>query len=238
MLRLTVYEGPSPQSIIEPPEFTLYADGRAIYAVKFRARDELRPSFELHLAQLSNEQLNALVADALGPGGLRDARAEYDIRGVIHREWNYFDVHAEGIDKEVRVFGLDYEPAPDAAERAKFAGLAARLLNVPAEVDAGRAAYGGRFQPTAYDAFLNPGGPADHLPVSADWPWPDLEPVDFGREPDGTIVRRLTQLQGEAVIDLGIDEYVIAEAPDGETYSIRIRPLLPDEAAKPGPVWE
>ena len=237
VLRLTVYEFPTAVTIKETPEFTLYADGRVIYAVKFRPPNAAWSTFELHSAQLNADQATALMSVALDEGGLRDARGEYNIPNAVDREWNYFEVHVDGVDKEVRVYGLSDESAPDAAERVRFATLRDRLLNFPAVIQAGQAANLGIFEPTAYDAFLHSGVVTEELPVNADWPWPELDVSDFGSV-NGTVWRRLTQAQGEAVSELGINEYLIAEAPDDEKYLIRIRPLLPDEASEPGPVFE
>jgi len=237
LLRLTVYEFPTPVTIKETPEFTLYADGRVIYAVKLRPPNGGWSSYELHSAQLSADQITEVVSAALDEGGLRDARAVYNIPNAVDREWNYFEVHAEGVDKVVTAYGLSDDAAPDSADRARFATLRDRLLNFAAEVEAGQAATLGLFEPTAYDAFLHTGVVTEELPVSGEWPWPDLSVSDFGSV-NGTVWRRLTRAQGEAVTGLGINEYLIAEAPDTEKYLIRIRPLLPDEAAEPGPVFE
>ncbi len=237
VLRLTVYEFPSAVTKIESPEFSLYADGLVIYAVKERSPDWTWPTYELHAAQLSTDQVTALLSAALDEAGLRDAREEYNIPGGdmgMELEWNYFDVRAQGVDKRVRVYGLGHDDAPDAAERRGFAQLASRLLDFGAEIEAARAVDLGQFSPTAYDAFLHTGVVTEELPVNADWPWPDLDVSDFTSF-DGKLWRRLTPAQGEAVLELDIREFLIAEAPDREKYVISLRPLLPDEAVESGP---
>lgn len=240
VLRLMVYEFPTAVTKIEAPEFTLYADGRVIYTVKTRSTDSTWPTYELHSAQMSPDQATALLAAALDEGGLRDAREEYNIPGGdmgMELEWNYFTVAADGVDKSVRVYGLGHDAAPDPAERARFASLAFRLLDFPAEIESGGATYLGIFEPTAYDAFLHSGVVTEELPVNADWPWPDLDASDFTSVNDETW-RRLSGPEGEAVLAAGIDESLIAQAPNGKKYLIRIRPLLPDEVERPGPVSE
>jgi hypothetical protein len=152
----------------------------------------------------------------------------------MHEDWNYFEVRADGIDKQVRVYDLGHVGGPDAAERRGFAQLASRLLDFGAEIEAARAADLGQFSPTAYDAFLHSGVVTEELPVNANWPWPDLDVSDFTPF-DGKLWRRLTPAQGEAVLELDIREFLIAEAPDREKYVISLRPLLPDEAVESGP---
>jgi hypothetical protein len=236
LLRLTVYEFPTAVTKVEAPEFTLYDDGSAIYAVKFRRPDSTWDTYQLHEARLSPNQAEALLLYALDDGGLRDARPEYNIPAdglSRHDEWNYFHVWQNDTLKEVRVYGLTAESAPDAAARAKFAAIADRLLNFSAEIDAGAATYVGLYEPAAYEARIHSGGVAKHMPVNADWPWPDIMPSDFKTYPDGGLWLSLTAEQGDAVLDLGINEYLIAEAPDGERYAIHVQPLLPDETAGP-----
>jgi hypothetical protein len=64
---------------------------------------------------------------------------------------------------------------------------------------------------------------------STPWPWSDLEPSDFRVRSDFGLERVVTRAQAFAVLDLGIDQDLVATGPDGKNYLIRIRPLLPDE---------
>ena len=80
----------------------------------------------------------------------------------------------------------------------------------------------------------NPGAVVDGGPVP--WPWDDIAPGDFAADADPNGLqfphRTMTPAEVEA---LGITGYegglqnVIVAGPDGTTYTLSIRPLLPDE---------
>jgi hypothetical protein len=91
------------------------------------------------------------------------------------------------------------------------------------------------YQPSGWRAVLveSPGGPAKTFP----WPWPDHAVTDFEAVPDDPSVptfpmRVLTAEEIEAMgvgdVSGGLIGYY-AQGPDGKTYTIPIRPLLPDE---------
>lgn len=218
LLRLDAYIGAPLQGITvgRPALFSLYGDGRAIYVVGDGYR------FELRHAQLSGEQVQALLSDALGPGGLAEALWTYD--DVMFESTHVFEIHAEGITKQVTVIGLGFEDSevPSAGIRAKLNWLAERLTKFDAEIAGGGASGLGRYEPEAYRGALYPPYVED-LTANADWPWPEVLPSEL--IPSGV----LTAAQGRAVLDLEIGQNLIARGPDGQLYQITVRPLLPEE---------
>jgi hypothetical protein len=67
VLRMTVYEPPSPATTREPPEFSLYADGRVIYLQKLAGG-----GFELRHAELDEAGMSEFTG--LAVAALRDAQ--------------------------------------------------------------------------------------------------------------------------------------------------------------------
>lgn len=232
VLRMWLYNGLAyPPTVERPPEFTLYGDGHVVYTILGGY-----PSFEMHHAQLGANQVDSLLSDALGPGGLATARPRYEDVAITDLTWTNFEIHAGGTHKTVAVYALGdmNDDVPIAAARAGFKLLANRLGNFAAEVAAGDALDLGAYQPAAYAATLHR-SPRD-LESNAEWPWPDLAPDSLGRPQVGDEVRGvLTFEQGQAVIDLGITQSLVAIAPDGFPYLIQIRPMLPEELAPGSP---
>jgi hypothetical protein len=231
LLRMSVGGGlPNPALTFEdPPRFTLYGDGRIIHTVAHESDDGTFTS-EQRLAQLPEDRLGALLALALGPGGLATAKDSYRDVEVFDAVTTIFEIHAGGTDKTVFVYalGLADETAPSRCDRTAFKGLQGRIDEAAAE-----AADLGPFEPTAYRVTIaTPFGDAE---PNADWPWPDLRPTDF--EPAGgpNRVRIVNAEQGAIVTNLGITHDLIMTAPDGDNYMIRIRPLLPDEVPDEAP---
>ena len=222
------------------PIFTLYGDGRVVFrdpALQEPPDDSgvLRHSpFQTLL--LSEEQIQSLLRFAAEEGGLGVARDQYDHPGVADATTAVFTMNAGGRTKRVSVYALGMEGAPagDAAPRRGFAELRDRLQSF--EADATAAAED--FEPEAYRGVLIDAAGA-MPPAMTPWPWPDLDPGDFD-VPEGeggglrVATRRLTQEQVDA---LGTGETkggiqgIYVEGPEGKTWSLSIRPLLPDEEA-------
>jgi hypothetical protein len=89
------------------------------------------------------------------------------------------------------------------------------------------------YEPTAYRATLiESGGVAANV---IDWPWPEIKVGDF-KKPAGEdfgFPRRAMSLEemdalGVADPEGGVQGLSV-EAPDGNVYSLAIRPLFPDE---------
>ena len=154
------------------PEFSLYDDGQAIYMTPGVPWNE-----SLLHARLTREQLDALIADALGPGGLSTNWSEYNDVGIesTHDFFVWDGQHAHNVT--VQGLGKGDSDAPSAAERVKFKWLADRLSNFDNDVRAGKAQALGDYLPAGYRVWLAP--PYDGTSVNGEWPWPELTMDDF-----------------------------------------------------------
>ena len=203
-------------------DFSLYDDGHAIYTVAGAPWTQ-----GLRHAQLSQEQIDALMADAAGPGGLSTNLYTYD--DVLVEAYTYF-YYREGISppKWITIQGLGHgdADAPTAADRAKFLWLADRLSNFDYDVSAGKAQGLGEYRPTDYRVWLSE--PYEGTSANAEWPWTDLTINNFRTlfNTDGPS-GRVSYEQGQRVIDLGIETNLVVLASDGNEYQITIQPMLP-----------
>ena len=232
LLRMNVGGGlPWPAKTIEdPPRFTLLGNGLAIYSMTVEDADGTFRN-ELHRAQLDDAQVDALLYDALGTGGLAVAQEQYRDVDVYDAGTTRFEVHAGGIDKAVSVYALGIADvmAPSRFERIAFSALASRLGRFEDDLVAGRATDLGLFEPEAYQVTL--AEPFSPVEKTVQWPWTDLVPGDFTGTPHGELVKAVTASQGEAVLALGYEHDLVLAAPDGKSYLVRIRPLMPDEVS-------
>ena len=217
-------------TIDEAPTFTLYGDGRVIYTAE-QPLPSGAVARELRQAQLNEEQVGALLEYALGPGGLALARDRYADVPMADGTTTNFEINAGGLHKMVAVYALGEfdEPGPDGDARNAFEALAAALRDFGGEVAAGNAADLGMFAPEAYRVIIFPD--AGELPAAGEWPWPDLDPSDFARDNSGFGRLVMTAAQAEVVASLPVGDIgdPVVIGPDGVTYLIRTRPLLPDE---------
>ena len=230
LLRMWVGGGlPNPgKTVEEPPEFTLYGNGRVIHVTEQASGNGPGVS-ELRQAQLTDDQIDVLLRIALNDGGLGAAQKSYSDVQVFDAGSTWFEVHAGGVDKTVRVYALGFMDnlTPSAQIRAAFRLLAGKLHDFAAEVTAGRATDVGLYEPEAYRVTLI--APLSGLEANADWPWPGIVPADFAQDSSGARMRIMTAAEGAAMLDLGITYELVTRAPDGNTYMIRIHLLLPDE---------
>ena len=226
--------------LTEIPEFSLYGDGTVIYrdpATSYSASPrpdgiEIRAPFQS--AHLSETQVQAILADAMGPGGLAAAADNYPPCCVADAPSTIFTLSAGGLDKVVTVGALGFnEPqaSPDDGSRAAFAALATRLV----APDVGSAAVSD-YQPTAYRGILmegqiDPSSSAAQRP----WPWTDLGPADFSPSGPTGLPVPIRTLTSDDVAALKIDGLeggatgIALKTEDGKVYLLSLRPLLPDE---------
>ena len=223
------------------PYFSLYGDGTVIY------RPAAEPALEgdmigplrfppLHVARMTEPQVQDLLQAALVDGGLAEAAPRYENQMVADAPTAVFTVHAGGLDKTVSVYalGLEADPGPDAAIRKQMASLGERLRAFDQEVAAGRAAEVGRYTPDRFRATLiESGGQPSQAPRP--WPWPTFGPDAFVTPPDGGFPTKV--LSGVEAGLVGVEEIaggasgIWIMSPDGRTiYELALRPLLPDEA--------
>mgnify|MGYP000443879093 CR=1 FL=1 len=187
----------------------------------------------LRTATLSEDQIQDLLAYALGEGSLGIARAQYDFGGIADASTGTFTVNAGGIKKTVAVYalGMDTADVPDAAARAAFGRLADRLGNF----DQGGSIPTDVYAPAAYRAVLMD-GTGMVVPDVRAWPWKAIAPSDFKGPADPNAFQIATRtLTPDEVAALKITDPkggfsgMIVNGPDGKVYSLAIRPLLPDE---------
>lgn len=221
----------------QAPIFTLYGDGIVIF--RNRNQDPLppigsiSPSPSFRTARLTEDQVQKVLEDALGRGGLGAARTEYVNNQIADAPTAVFTVNAGGISKRVAVYalGIDVQDSPDAAARAAFSRLAGRLE----DFDSGGAFSTSEYAPEHYRGILMDGfaGAQD----ARSWPWTGLVPADFAPNPDPNAFQMPSRVLSVAEVEaLGISPYrggfqglTLIGPGDGKSYSFSLRPLLPDE---------
>ena len=238
ILRYDVAGGFVPASFFAAhvPNFTLYGDGTIIWvsttATSGGPGNGPSTGQPVRTGRFSEAQVQSLLAFALGDGGLGIARASYEAGGIADAPSTTFTINADGRTKTVSVYALGIgQPGPDDAIRARFQTLVDRLGQVDANGSAGTA-----YEATAYQGVLEE---ASGIPGVAirDWPWPAIKPADFVLPSDpNAFQRRLKRLTPEEAAALGVTGYqngisggLYLKGPDGVTYSLALRPLLPDE---------
>ena len=220
----------------QAPIFSLYGDGTVVFRdpatqpVPDESGILVLPPFRI--ARLSEEQIQELLSFAVVEGGLGVAKARYDNPMVADAGTATFTINAGGQTKTVDVYGLGIDDgAPDAAMRARFNALAARLR----AFDQGGTIATDEYNPQAWRAVLFETGavPARVAP----WPWPNLTPQDFAADgADPTVPAFPSRVMSAAEIAaLGLGDLkggamgYFTRGPDGKTYSLAVRPLLPGE---------
>ena len=222
----------------EAPIFTLFGDGTIVF--RNPAQEPPAPVGNVfrhnpfRTAKLSEEQIQDLLAYALGEGNLGIARPTYENNMISDASTAVFTIDAGGIKKAVSVYalGLDVEGVPDMAARASFQKLAERL----GDFDQGGTIATDLYAPTGYRGVLLAGAPVEGQIA---WPWPDLTPEDFAFPTDPNVFQRGDRVMTQAEVDaLGLTDVqggfqgMAIESPDGSTvYTFALRPLLPGESA-------
>jgi hypothetical protein len=226
--------------LTEIPEFSLYGDGTVIFRDPAKSYVEpARPDgiglrLPFQTAHLSEPQVQAILADAIGPGGLGTAREDYPPCCVADAPSTTFTLNAGGLEKVVTVGALGFdEPqsSPDDTARAAFAALAQGLV----APDLGGVTVT-NFLPSAYRGILAEGQPDPSATVAPrPWPWTSFGPADFRPSgPDGLAVptRSLTTADVAALKLEGVEggaSSIALRTANGKVYLLALRPLLPDE---------
>jgi hypothetical protein len=234
-------------AMVQVPHFSLFGDGTVIYRPASEPFPETKPGEpirfpQLRVARMTEEQVQALLADALGAGGLAVAKPRYENQQVADAPTALFTFDVEGSRRQVSVYALGIgpmdpaNPGPDDEILAALAALGERLRNFDQEVAKGNATDLGRYSPTAFRASLLEDGFAQG--PARPWPWPTFGPDGFAPFEDGTSFGFPSRvLSGLEVALLGVDDPaggvsgIVLAGPAGKTYSLGLRPLLPDELA-------
>ncbi len=222
------------------PYFTLYGDGRVVFvqtSAEFPNRaDSISVGYPLRTAVLPEEQVQGLLEYALSDGGLAIAKTDYQNPMIADAPTAVFTINAENDTKTVSVnaLGMEGQPGPDTRVLAQLAALGERLR----DFDQGGSLASEPYEAPAYRGVILEQQGLQGVQLR-DWPWADITPADFkvpvdpNALPQGT--RTLTAAEAAAVgvdgFQSGISGGLFLTGPDGKTYSLVIRPLLPDEQA-------
>jgi hypothetical protein len=222
----------------QAPTFTLYGVG----VIVFQPRVETFPvpdangvihSLPWRTAKLEESQIQDLLEFAIGTGGLGTAKDSYVEGGIADAPNTIFTLKAGGLDKTVVVNALadGSTHGADAAARSAFFKLAQKLR----DFDQGGSIPTDVYQPEGFRAVLMDREGQASGAIS--WPWPAIKPTDFVGDANGSggtslPHRTLSQADLDA---LGVKDAagglqgIVLEAPDGKTWTLIVRPLLPDE---------
>lgn len=222
--------------VTEGPAFSLYGDGTVIFRDPATnppdALGNVSFNTPYQIARLTEEQVQTLLAFAIGPGGLGVSRASYQLP-VADAPTTTFTLTAGGITKETSVNGLGFgagQAGPDTAILAQLASLRTRLAGIGNDI-VGEAPWA----PDRFRGILTPLEGQALGPVSK-WPWTTIQPSDFVAPADPNLPSfpRRTLLPPDLAA-LGIPHLdggargIFLSGPDGKTYELALRPLLPDE---------
>ena len=229
---------PMEMTAAQAPTFTLYGNGVIVFQPKVENAPQADANGVIHAvpwhtAKLDEGQIQDLLEFAIGTGGLGTARDSYIQGGIADAPNTIFTLNAGGIEKTVVVNALAEggSAGADAAARASFAKLADRLR----DFDQGGSIPTDVYQPDRYRAVLMD---RDAQGVGAvAWPWPNLKPSDFVADANGNggatfPHRTLTTAELDAIgvkDAVGGLQGVVIASPNGKTYTLIVRPLLPDE---------
>jgi hypothetical protein len=233
-------------AMIQVPHFSLYGDGTVIYRPASAPWPETKLGEPmrfppLQVATMTEEQVQALLRDALGDGGLGIARERYENNQVADASTAVFTVNADGRQRRVSAYALGLliddpaNPNPDAAILKAMAGFAERLRNFDQELAKGNGTAAGLYFPTRFRASLLEGGLGGDA-VPRPWPWPTFGPEGFATVDQGDGFGFPSRaISGLEMSLLGIEKPeggvsgISLRAPNGTVYGLGIRPLLPDE---------
>ena len=223
-------------SASQTPIFSLYGDGTVVFRNPLKeappAVGQVSPMNPMRIARLSEEQIQAVLEEALGQAGLGVARENYENPMIADAGSTIFTVDAGGVDKTVTIVALGEEMpgVPDPIARANFHRLAEHL----ADFDIGGTVPTDVYAPAAYRAILMDG--TGQVGAVA-WPWTTLKPADFSFPADPNAFQLGTKTIAQADVDAlalgavpGGFQGMVVTGPDSKTYALALRPLLPDES--------
>jgi hypothetical protein len=218
------------------PEFTLFGGGTVIFRNHWAelppAEGPIVRARPFMVAQLDDEQIQALLRFALGDGGLADACEDYPTHDTDGGGGLVITVHAGGIDKQVTVSG----PSPLGAIIQALTGYepgsgVATQVWVPDR-------YWGNLLDASVFQYIGDGvtpGLAEFGTVA--WPWPAIDPAEFLGLAELSSGRRVMSAAEAAVLRLsangGVVKRIYLVGPDGTTiYYFSLWPMAPDETGR------
>lgn len=232
VLRMSIGGGFVPQSValLEMPTFTLYADGSAIFRPSTGGTFDAPPPFVR--AELSDEQVAALLAFAAGPGGLAEAAERYEDMFVSDAPTTTFTIDIPGLSKTVSAYALGFEQPmgnPNAEILGRLESLATTLGAFEQQVDAGNVESAALYEPLSYLAIFTPDWEGNTA-TPAPWPFTDVAVPAFPADASSvTLVLSADQVAQVTTVPSGGVGDLYYEDASGQRFHVAIRPLLPDE---------
>ena len=190
--------------VTEAPAFSLYGDGTAIFrdptAQPLPPVGQVIRGVPFQALRLSEIQVQALLAFALGPGGLATALPQYQ-RPIADTPTTTFTIAVDGTTKRVSVNGLGIgaEAGVDPPILTALMALRARLLGFGASVSGETTWLPDRYRGILMDMT----GGLDLPGTPIKWPWTAIAPADFTKASDPGLppwpIRTLTPADVEAL---------------------------------------
>ena len=213
------------------PTFNLYGDGTLVFkdgnAMPPESNDNINRAVPLMVVKLDEATMQALLEEALGPGGLAVAIGPYDGGMVADIPTSTFTITIGGKTKQVSVTGLSPDMHPQNVAIVTQLSNFAETLRTFGDKIAGEQPY----RPAGYRGILikvdQPMGPV------VAWPWTELTPDDFtGGANELFKTRAMTPAEVDALGIKGITGGMIGVAVQykNDIYTLSLRPLLPDES--------
>ncbi|MBA2255457.1 MAG: hypothetical protein H0W07_10125 [Chloroflexi bacterium] len=215
------------------PYFTLYGDGTVVYRPLAEPNPDPGAPFQpMQVARMSEDQIQALLRFALGPGRLLNAKPSYFNPLIADAPDTVFTLAAGEFSRKVQVTAIneDSDQLPDRADIEGFRQLDALLADFGMQVAEGRATAAGPYVPTSYTGMLFAN---EATPETKDWPWPELTAANLVPGPgefSGLLVA-LTPAQVKKLVAVpngGLIGYQV-RGPDKKAYILSIRPDLPED---------
>jgi hypothetical protein len=231
VLRMSVGGGFVPMSValLEMPTFTLYADNSVIFRPSTGGTFDAPPP--LVRAELSDEQVAALLVYAAGPGGLADAAEQYSDMFVSDAPTTVFTIDTPELAKTVSVYGLGIDQpggSPDQEILDRLEALAGTLGAFEQQVDAGNVQSAALYEPLSYLATFTPDWEGNTATPAA-WPFPDVAPTFPADGGFVTLVLGADEVAQVTTVPSGGVGDLYYEDANGQRFHVAIRPMLPDE---------
>ena len=231
-------------ALVQVPYFSLYGDGTVIYRSASAPFPEQKPGEPmrfppLRVATMTEEQVQALLRDALGDGGLGVAGPRYENLQVADAPTAVFTVNADGRQRRVSAYALGMA-SPTRRTRTRTRRSSPRWPPSPSAcATSTRRSRRGTGSPRASTSRTASGRPSSRAASSMASRGPGRgrrsgRKGSRGRRRNGSGFPSRA-ISGLEVSLLGIEEPeggvsgISLRAPNGTVYVLGIRPLLPDE---------
>ena len=214
------------------PWFTLYGDGTVVfrdpYAIAPEPVGNVSRSVPFLTVKLDESGIQALLQEALGPGGLAIAQGPYHgMSADIPTTTFTMNVGGQTTDVAVTALSPDSHPPQDALIVGQISRFAEKLRGFANDI--------GGEQPYVAQGYRGVLIPVEQPFGSVvAWPWPDLAPDDFKSGDNEFFLTRT--MTADEVATLGIPDVGggllgVALQKDGKLYTFSLRPLLPEETS-------